>query len=84
MPALTRFNGIEIRMYFLGSEHNPPHIHVIHAEESAAVDIKTCVILEGTLPDKDLKTVKKWIKLYEKDLLEMWESQSFKKLPPLI
>lgn len=26
MPVLARFYGIVIRMYFLGSEHNPPHI----------------------------------------------------------
>ena len=27
MPVLSRFYGIIIRMYFLQSEHNPPHIH---------------------------------------------------------
>jgi hypothetical protein len=27
MPVLSRFYGIVIRMYFLQSEHNPPHIH---------------------------------------------------------
>ena len=30
MPVLARFYGIVIRMYFLGSEHNPPHVHAIY------------------------------------------------------
>lgn len=29
MPVLARFYSIVIRMYFLGSEHNLPHIHAI-------------------------------------------------------
>lgn len=29
MPVLARFYSIVIRMYFLGSEHNPPYIHAI-------------------------------------------------------
>ncbi len=36
MPTLARFYGIVIRMYFLGSEHNPPHIHAIYGEDTAA------------------------------------------------
>ena len=41
MPALARFYGIAIRMYFLGSEHNPPHIHAIYGDDTAAFDIRT-------------------------------------------
>lgn len=38
MPVLARFYGIIIRMYFLQSEHNPPHIHAIYNEDVAAID----------------------------------------------
>ena len=41
MPVLARFYGIIIRMYFLQSEHNPPHIHAIYGEDMAAIDIQT-------------------------------------------
>lgn len=41
MPVLARFYGIVIRMYFLGSEHNPPHIHAIYGEDTAAFDIRS-------------------------------------------
>ena len=41
MPVLSQFYGIIIRMYFLQSEHNPPHIHAIYNEDVAAIDFMT-------------------------------------------
>ena len=41
MPVLSRFYGIVIRMYFLQSEHNPPHIHAIYNEDVASIDFMT-------------------------------------------
>lgn len=83
MPVLARFYGIVIRMYFLQSEHNPPRIHAIYGEDMAAVDIRTCDVLEGALPPKAMSLVAEWIDLNRDDLLSIWETQEFKKLPPL-
>ena len=47
MPVLARFYGIVIRMYFLGSAHNPPHIHTIYGDNTAAFDIRTGNLLDG-------------------------------------
>ena len=55
MPVLSRFYGIIIRMYFLQSEHNPPHIHAIYNEDVAAIDFMTGEVLEGHLPPKALQ-----------------------------
>lgn len=52
MPVLSRFYGIVIRMYFLQSEHNPPHIHAIYNEDVAAIDFMTGKVLEVTYPTK--------------------------------
>ena len=52
MPALSRFYGIIMRMYFQQAEHNPPHVHAIYGEEMAAVDIRTGEVMEGNLPPK--------------------------------
>ena len=57
MPVLSRFYGIIIRMYFLHSEHNPPHIHTIYGEDVAAIDIQTCNVIEGALPRKAMELV---------------------------
>lgn len=84
MPVLARFYGIVIRMYFLQSEHNPPHIHAIYGEDMAAIDIRTGLVLEGELPPKALQLVTEWMGLHKSELLSIWETQEFKKLAPLI
>ena len=83
MPVLSRFYGIIIRMYFQQAEHNPPHIHAIYGEDTAEIDIKTGVIIEGYLPPKAHDMVREWVDLNKKDLLKMWETQEFKTLYPL-
>ena len=83
MPVLARFYGIVIRMYFLQSEHNPPHIHVIYGEDMAAIDIRSGEVIEGGLPPKALSLVLEWMGLHKDELLEIWETQEFKSLSPL-
>ncbi|MBQ1343851.1 MAG: DUF4160 domain-containing protein [Firmicutes bacterium] len=83
MPVLSRFYGIIIRMYFQQAEHNPPHIHALYGEDMAAVAIQTGEILEGHLPPKALSMVGEWVDLNRTELLQMWETQEFRPLPPL-
>ena len=70
-------------MYFQQSEHNLPHIHALYGEDIAAVEIQTCDILEGNLPPKALSMVREWTELHKNDLLQIWKTQEFIKLPPL-
>jgi hypothetical protein len=83
MPVLSRFYGIIIRMYFLQSEHNPPHIHAIYNDDVAAIDFMTGKVLEGHLPQKAMDMVEEWISIHREDLKTIWETQEFKCLPPL-
>lgn len=83
MPTLSRFYGIVIRMYFLGSEHNPPHIHAIYGEDAAAFDIRTGEMMDGGFPKRAAMLVREWIDLNRDALLRMWETQEFTKLAPL-
>lgn len=83
MPTLARFYGIVIRMYFLGSKHNPPHIHAIYGEDTAAFDIRTGEAIDGHLPSRAADMVREWISIHSIELLKMWETQEFKKLDPL-
>ena len=83
MPILSRFYGIVIKMYFLQSEHKPPHIHAIYNDDVAAIDYMTGEVLEGFLPPKALQMVRDWIELNREELQQIWETQEFKKLPPL-
>lgn len=83
MPTLAKFYGIVIRMYFLGSEHNPPHIHAIYGEDAAAFDIRTGRLLNGEFPTRAAEMVCEWISANRNELLDMWETQQFRKLDPL-
>ncbi len=84
MPVVSRFYGIVIKMYFFQSEHNPPHIHVLYDNQYIGViDIRTQKMIEGDLPVRALNMVQEWTKRHEADLLNIWETQHFVKLPPL-
>lgn len=84
MPIISSFYGMTIKIYFMGKEHNPPHIHVIYGEYTAAISINNCEVLDGDLPEKAIILTKEWIKLHRKELLEIWDTQNFKKIEPLI
>ncbi|MBQ7299442.1 MAG: DUF4160 domain-containing protein [Clostridia bacterium] len=83
MPVLSRFYGIIIRMYFLQSEHNPPHIHALYNEDVAAIDFMTDKVLEGHLPPKAMSMVLEWIDLHRDELQQIWKTQEFRNIPPL-
>ena len=83
MPILSNFYGILIKMYFQQSEHNPPHIHAIYGEYMGAIDINTGKLLEGDLPTRALKLVQEWLDIHRNDILNIWNTQEFKKIPPL-
>ena len=81
MPEITRFYGIIIKVFF--GDHPPPHFHAIYGEYNALVSIETLEIIEGDLPNRAQEMVVDWAQMYQKDLLAMWETQEFRKLPPL-
>ncbi len=83
MPVISRFYGMIVKMYFLTSEHNPPHIHVVYGEYIGVIDIHTAEMIEGDLPIKALNIVKEWTLLNRDALLEMWNTQEIKSLPPI-
>ncbi len=83
MPVLARFYGIVVRMYFLASEHNPPRVHAIYGDDTAAFDIRTGEMLDGELPERAAGMVREWISANQDTLVEMWETQQFKRLDPL-
>jgi len=83
MPVIARFYGMLIKMYLLGKEHGVAHIHVIYNENSGVIDVQTGTMLEGDLPQKALAMALEWTHIHREELLEMWNTQQFKQLPPL-
>ncbi len=83
MPVIARFFGIVVKMYLLGKEHNPPHVHIIYNELNAVIDLTTLQVIEGDLAGRGLAMATEWVSQHQAELLEMWETQMFRKLPPL-
>jgi len=83
MPAISRFYGIIIKMYFLSSEYNPPHIHAFYNKNVAVIDIQTLKVIEGDLPARALKLVREWLLIHKSELNNIWLTQEFKKIEPL-
>lgn len=68
-------------MFF--GDHPPPHFHAVYGEYNALINIELLEIIEGDLPSRAQKLVLEWAILYQQDLLQMWNTQEFRKLPPL-
>ena len=83
MPTISHFYGITIVMYLRYKEHNPPHIHAITQDFDAPFLIATGEIMDGVFPPKAKEMVKEFVLKYQKELNVMWETEEYKKLPPL-
>lgn len=83
MPEISRFYGIVIKMFFKPKEHEPSHIHAIYGEHMGIFDLQSLEMTEGDLPKKARELVTEWLTTHQNELLEMWNKQSIKKLPPL-
>lgn len=83
MPVISRFYGIVIKMYLRQKEHNPPHIHAICGDCVGMFYLSNGEMFEGDLGNKEQKLVQRFIERYGKELLDIWETQKFKSLPPI-
>ena len=83
MPTISTFYGIIVLMHLTRKEHNPPHIHALYQEYEATFYISSGELMNGTFPTNGAELVKKFILQNQKELLEMWETEKYKKLPPL-
>lgn len=83
MPIISKFYGMVVKMYYLASEHNPPHIHVIYGEYIGVINLLTLEMMQGDLPNKALSIIKDWTSIHRDELIEMWTTQEFKSLSPI-
>ena len=83
MPIISKFYCMVVKMYYLASEHNPPHIHVIYGEYIGVINLLTLEMMQGDLPNKALSIIKDWTSIHRDELIEMWTTQEFKSLSPI-
>lgn len=71
MPTICIFRGIKIYMNW--REHQPPHFHAKYGSNEVAISINDIEVLEGSLPNKQLKMLLGWTALHQEELLENWQ-----------
>ena len=74
MPAISMFYGIIIYMYFLDNkQHKKPHIHVKYQNDEVIVEIPNGEVLEGSIPNAQMKQLQAWIELHKDELVADWQ-----------
>jgi len=81
MPIISRFYGINIKMYF--REHGIPHFHAEYGEYNGVFSLDNLDLIEGKLPRRAETLVKEWALQNKEELLAMWETQNFRQIPGL-
>ncbi len=71
MPTICMFRGIKI--YINWREHQPPHFHAIYGGQEAIISIRDIEVIDGNLPNKQLKMVLGWAAYHQEELMENWE-----------
>lgn len=80
MPVIARLYSIIIKMHYIEDEHCPPHVHAQCNEHEGIFDIATGEMARGSLPRKEIRLVKRFVKQHRDRLLSMWENQDFEVL----
>jgi Domain of unknown function (DUF4160) len=70
VPAISRFFGITIAMFF--DDHGHPHFHARHSEGEAKIRIDNLEPIDSTLDRRQLRLVLAWAELHQDELHENW------------
>ena len=71
MPTISMFRGIKI--YINWREHQPPHFHATYGSSEVTVSIKDIEVLDGSMPNRQLKMLLGWAALHMEELMENWQ-----------
>ena len=74
MPVISMFYGIIVRMFFYDNKrHHLPHIHIEYQDYKAVISIPDCEVLDGKMPNSQLRLVSAWIEIHKEELLADWK-----------
>ncbi len=70
MPTICMFRGIKI--YINWNDHMPPHFHAKYGNDEVIVSINDIEVLDGSMPNKQLKMLLGWAAFHQDELIENW------------
>ena len=71
MPTISMFRGIKV--YINWRDHMPPHLHASYGGYEVIVSIRELEVLDGSMPNKQLKMLLGWAAFHQEELMENWE-----------
>jgi Domain of unknown function (DUF4160) len=71
MPAIARFGGFKLLMFF--QDENSPHVHIQGSDFAAKMRISNGDLLAGDAPNKVLRQARRWVEEHRAELLAMWD-----------
>ncbi len=72
MPTLAVFYGLTVTMYY--RDHGQAHFHVRYAEHDAKIALANLNVIDGDLPRRALKLIRKWADKHHDELEEAWRA----------
>ncbi len=76
MPTICMFRGIKI--YINCRDHMPPHFHATYGGKEIIVSINELEVIDGEMPNKQLKMLLGWAAFHQEELIENWKLASEK------
>lgn len=70
MPVVSRFFGVEIRMYY--NDHMPAHFHAQYGGDEAIYEIASFDRMRGALPRRAHAMVLEWASIHRDELVADW------------
>jgi hypothetical protein len=71
VPAISRFFGIVISMYY--DDHLPAHFHARYTEYRAKIAIESLEVTDGKLPRRALALILEWAQMHKQELQHNWQ-----------
>jgi len=82
MPTICMFRGIKIYLNY--RDHLPAHFHAEYGEYTCCISIEDIELIDGNMPNKQLKMIYGWAALHQEELSEEWYlAQQQKELFPI-
>lgn len=76
MPTICMFRGIKI--YINWRDHMPPYFHATYGGKEIIVSINELEVIDGEIPNKQLKMLLGWAAFHQEELIENWKLASEK------
>ncbi len=70
MPTICMFRGIKI--YINYRDHQPPNFYASYGDYECSININDIELMNGEMPNKQLKMLFGWTALHQEELQEEW------------